>query len=376
MTQAALDIVGDSFQAGVIAAPMEVRTSLPPQIRIIHAGHPIPNADSVKAGEATRRLLTTTTAKDLVLVLISGGGSALLELPLPGISLADLGLLNQLLLQSGLPIRSLNIIRSAISQIKAGGLARMAAPAQVCSIILSDVIGDSLSLIASGPTVLRPDLRNQARELLVEAQLWSQVPKPIQHALKSAAQQRKRAKRPLNHLLAGNRHLILAAKRAATQMGFKTAILSRQMHGEAREQGARFGARLRSRANTIRTPACYLMGGETTVTVSGQGHGGRNQEFALAAATSICDCDNIVVASLASDGIDGPTDAAGAVVDGQTLTLIQRAGFSPEQSLQQNNSYPALESAAALWKTGATGTNVADLVIGLVYPIHTRIPAR
>jgi glycerate-2-kinase len=367
MTQAALDMPGLSFKAGVITMPAGRQVTFPSHLRVFSAGHPIPNTASLQAGEAIKQLLDRTTSKDLVLVLISGGGSALLELPLPGISLTDLRTLNRLLLNSGLPIQSLNVIRSALSQIKAGGLARMAAPARVCSLILSDVIGDPLSMIASGPTVLRSDLRDQAQQLLKDTKLWSQVPKPIQQALEGQTPYRRRARRPVNHLLAGNRQLIEAAKQAAMGLGFDTKVLSRQMQGEARELGSNFGTRLRARSEGIHVPTCYLMGGETTVTVTGEGLGGRNQEFALAAADTIRGCENIVIASLASDGIDGPTDAAGAVVDGHTRRRIQEAGYQLEKSLSNNNSYPTLASAGALIKSGASSTNVADLVIGLLY---------
>ena len=254
---------------------------------------------------------------DLVLVLVSGGGSSLLELPLPGLTLTDLQVINQLLLSSGLPIQNVNTIRSALSRVKAGGLARRASPARVVSLILSDVIGDALGSVASGPTILQPDLRRKGQQILAASGLWSELRAPIRAVLTQDFPPRQRTPRPKNILLAGNRQLVEGAVTACERRGYQSMVLSRQMHGEASAAGRRFAMKMVRLAENVDRPTCCIMGGETTVRVTGMGVGGRNQEFALAAAGLLAGHDRITIASLASDGQDGPTDAAGAIVDGR-----------------------------------------------------------
>jgi glycerate 2-kinase len=368
MTKAALDVPGLHFIDGVVALPEMERLSLPARFKLFHAGHPHPTQASIDAGHMAKKMLAQCTADDIVFVLISGGGSALFELPIPGIELADLHQFNQQLLRAGLPIQQVNIIRSALSQTKAGGLARMAAPARVVALILSDVIGDPLSSIASGPTVLTPDRRNEALQLLKRTTLWLRTPARIRIALEKDRSLRPKVRRPVNVLLAGNRDFIRGALVAAQSLGFKAEVLSRQMHGEARQLGRVFARRLLKRSPGIKHPTCFIMGGETTVTVQGTGKGGRNQEFALAGATTLDGHERIAIASLASDGRDGPTDAAGAIITGATIQTIRRIGLDPDQALDQNDAYHALNAGNALLKTGPTGTNVADIVLGLIYP--------
>jgi hydroxypyruvate reductase len=367
MTQSVLDVPNLQPTAGVIAIPSSDRTAFPGFIQVFRAGHPHPDKNSVKAGQAAKNLLKHCSVDDRVLVLISGGGSALLELPEVGLELEDLHALTDILLRSGLAIQQMNIIRGAISQTKAGGLARMAAPARVVSLILSDVVGDPLSSIASGPTVFGPDRRRHARELLKKAGLWQEIPLRIRTFLAQPGPPRTKAHRPLNVLLAGNSQMLMAAAEAATALGFQTEVLSRQMHGEARQVGRRFARRLKNRRTRVELPTCLLMGGETTVTVTESGKGGRNQEFALAAELE--GEKGVVLVSVASDGRDGPTDAAGAMVDGETIARIRMKGTDPYHALAQNNTHAALKAGGALLETGPTGTNVADLVLGLVYPL-------
>ncbi|TFH34781.1 MAG: DUF4147 domain-containing protein, partial [Anaerolineales bacterium] len=312
MTRAVLEFPELQPEAVVIAIPDSGEPYFPGSLRVFHAGHPHPTEASIAAGRAARDMLERCNPDDVVLVLISGGGSALFELPRAGIELDDLHALTEHLLRSGLPIQQLNIIRSALSQTKAGGLARLAFPARVISLILSDVVGDPLASIASGPTVLGPDYRQQARVLLKNAGLWPRLPARIRTVLDQGGSPRPRTRRPVNILLGGNRQFIDGSRGAAEALGYQTEILSRQMHGEARQAGSRFARRLRNRRTRVEVPTCFILGGETTVTVTGTGKGGRNQEFALAAAVEIDGLDGLVVVSFASDGTDGPTDAAGA----------------------------------------------------------------
>jgi hydroxypyruvate reductase len=368
MTRAAVEILQDQIVAGIIAAPHHI-DDLPPSLQIFRAGHPLPDAGSLAAGRAAELLLESATADDLLLALVSGGGSAMLELPLPGIELDDLRLLNTLLIQSGLPIHEINTTRRALSRIKNGGLARLAAPARVVSLILSDVVGDRLSAIASGPTVLKRASRAEARHILQESGLWSETCASIRSALDLPDPPLEKARRPMNILIGTNSRVVHAAGQHAQALGFSVKTVTTKMQGEASEIGARFGLQIKNlrERGSIEKPVCLLMGGETTVTVRGQGLGGRNQELALAAAIALADTQGIAVMSFATDGIDGPTDAAGAIVTGDTAARARSFGFVPQEALQENDAYPLLKAAGALLHTGPTGTNLNDLVVGLIY---------
>ena len=368
MTRAVVELLHDQIEAGVIAAPRHL-DDLPPSLQIFQAGHPLPDAGSLAAGRAAALLLESTTANDLLLALISGGGSAMLELPLPGIELDDLRLLNTLLIQSGLPIHKINTIRRALSRIKNGGLARLAAPARVLSLILSDVVGDRLSAIASGPTVLKRASRAEARHILQESGLWSETCASIRFALDRPDPPLARARRPRNIVIGNNAHVVHAARQQARALGFSVKTVTTKMQGEARDVGEQFGLRMKNlrQSGTLEKPTCLLMGGETTVTITGKGLGGRNQELALAAAMALSDTQHVAVMSFATDGIDGPTDAAGAIITGDTAARARSLGFVPQEALQENDSYPLLEAAGGLLHTGPTGTNLNDLVVGLIY---------
>ncbi len=363
MCLATTDALGDRVAAGVAAIPIGYENSLPNFIHIFPAGHPLPDEGSLAAGKAVAELLASTQASDLVLVLISGGGSAMLELPLEGVTLKDLRQLNTLLLRSGAPIEDVNTVRRALSQTKSGGVARMAAPAPVVSLILSDVVGDRLTAIASGPTVLRRVPPTAARAVLDQFGLWEQTPQSIRRALTHAGAYSARSRRPKNILIGSNRDVVHAAARAATALGFPTAILTHFMRGEAHEVGQRIARKL------VRTdgPSCLLMGGETTVNVRGKGVGGRNQELALSAALELEGAPMSVLMSLATDGVDGPTDAAGAIVTGDTIPLARSRNLKPEYALAENDTYPILDALNALLRLGPSGTNLNDLVVGLKY---------
>jgi hydroxypyruvate reductase len=363
-----VEILQDQIVAGVIAAQYPI-DGLSPSVQFFNAGHPLPDAGSIAAGHATARLLESTTSDDLLLALVSGGGSAMLELPLPGIELEDLRSLNSLLIKSGLPIHKINTIRRALSRIKNGGLARLAAPARVLSLILSDVVGNRLSAIASGPTVLKPASRAEARQILQENGLWTKTGAAIRFALDCPDPPLEKARRPWNILIGDNTHVIHAAGKQAQALGFSVKTVTTKMDGEARHVGERFSLRMLNlhKRKSLERPTCLLMGGETTVTVQGQGFGGRNQELALAAAITLSGTQRVAVMSFATDGIDGPTDAAGAIITGDTAARAASLGFVPREALEENDAYPLLKAADALLHIGPTGTNLNDLVVGLIY---------
>jgi glycerate 2-kinase len=364
MCRAAAEILDDRLVAGIAAVPHHFEGNLAPSIQAHRAGHPLPDEGSLAAGQAVANLLASTTPEDLVVAVISGGGSAMLELPVTGVHLGDLRALNTLLLQSGAPIQAINTVRRALSQIKSGGLARLAAPARVVALILSDVVGDRLSAIASGPTVLRRPSPLEARAVLDAYCIWDQAPTSVRTALSAPAEPTGRSRRPTNILVGSNRLVIEAAARSATALGFQVRVVSRNMHGEAKVVGERFARRLKHSSG----PVCLLMGGETTVTVRGDGLGGRNQELALSAALALEGVPNVALMALATDGVDGPTDAAGALISGETGSALRRLGVDPERALANNDAYRALDAVRGLLRPGPTDTNLNDLVVGLVYP--------
>jgi glycerate 2-kinase len=368
MAAAAEEILGDRIAAGVVSVP-----SLPPEglhrLELIAGGHPVPTAGSLLAGEKIMQLLQIAAEEDLVLVLLSGGGSAMMEFPQPELSLEDIQKTNVILLKSGAAIREFNCLRTPLSQIKGGGLARMASPARVVCLILSDVVGNSLETIASGPTVYRKYPAEEIEEVLRKYHLRGILPLPVLDCLELYALD---APNPLppdlrveNRIIASNRMAGEAAAAAAGGLGFRPAHLSDDWQGEAWDAGKRFAELLLRESG--RGPACCIAGGETTVAVRGKGKGGRNQEAALAAAIVLEGKPDIALAVLATDGVDGPTEAAGAIVTGQSAARARRMGMDPDQYLVANNSYPFFESLGDLIVTGPTGTNVNDLFIGLVY---------
>jgi glycerate 2-kinase len=364
MCAAAAEILGHRLTAGVAAVPTSTQAGPPQRIEYIPAGHPLPDRGSLAAARAANRLLAATRPSDLVLALISGGGSAMFELPRPPVSLTDLRLLSRLLLRSGAPIQAFNTVRRALSQVKAGGLARMAAPAQVVGLVLSDVVGDRLASVASGPTVVGRASTDQARQVLADLSLWKRAPASVRAALGSKPPATRRTPRPYNVIIGSNRMMIEAAAVEARARGFHPSVVTDRMTGEASLVGRTIAGRLLK----ARPPACLLMGGETTVTIRKGGKGGRNQELALSAAIALDGRPWVALMALASDGVDGPTDAAGAIVTGRTFTKAKKAGWDPTQCLAAHDAYPLLARISALVHTGPTGTNLNDLVVGLVYP--------
>ena len=383
MCEAAAGVLGDSLTEGVAAVPHFPARASPDQLAYIPAGHPLPDEGSLAAGSAVEQMLRNTKRQDTVVVLVSGGGSAMMELPLEGIALSDLLHLNELLLRSGAPIQATNAVRSALSRVKAGGVARLAAPAQVVGLILSDVLGDRLSTIASGPTILRRPDPAAAAAILKSYNLWSSVGAPIRQALRRPREIAAGSPRPINLLVGSSRQVLAAAANHATEFGFAPRIVTRRMRGEARDVGHQIAMRVIHFSNQLKYPlgrsrqsaaqrgragACLLLAGETTVTVHGKGKGGRCQELALSAARALDGMSGVALMAFGTDGVDGPTDAAGAVITGDTARLCREAGLNLEAALADNNAYPVLDSVRALLRTGPTGTNLGDLVVGLIYP--------
>ncbi|MGH2627371.1 MAG: glycerate kinase type-2 family protein [Anaerolineales bacterium] len=366
MAQAAAEILGDAWTRGLVVVPHGSGRARLPRTETVEAGHPLPDEGSLLAGREAERLLAGLERRDYVLALVSGGGSALLELPREGLALDDLRATQGLLLRSGAPIEDLNTVRRALSRLKGGGLARLASPARTLGLILSDVVGDRLEAIASGPTVLAaapgPGF---GLKVLRRSGIEAQVPSAVLATLANPPAPRRPAPRPFNQIVAGNRGALAAARREAQDLGFKTRLITARMTGEAREVGAAVARRLR---RAVQTPVAHLLGGETTVTVRGSGRGGRNQELALAAAIELEGAAGVALMALATDGVDGPTDSAGAIVTGATMPRLRQEGVDPAAALDANDSYPALERAGALIRSGPTGTNVSDIVVALRYP--------
>lgn len=339
------------------------------RIEINECSHPVPDRRGVEGARRIAEICASAQSGDLVLCLISGGASALLPLPAPGISLEEKQETTRLLLACGANIHELNCVRKHISAIKGGQLARLASPAKVTALILSDVIGDDLDVIGSGPTVPDSSTAAGAREILNRYGVWKRVPAPVRERLESAAETPKPGDKALsqvqNIVVGSNRIAAEAAARKARQLGYRPVILSTTIDGETRDVARVHAAIAREIVTANRpwkAPVCVISGGETTVTLRGDGKGGRNQEFALAAAMAIAGLPRALIFSAGTDGTDGPTDAAGAWVTGETVNKISGAS----EALERNDSYHYLQRAGTLVKTGPTGTNVMDLRLILV----------
>ncbi len=378
MAQAVEGILGDRIAAGLVIVKDD--HLLPTRwIALREAGHPVPDARGVAASQEMVDLVRGRVGKkSLILCLISGGGSALMTLPAAGIGLDDLSNLTGALLRSGAPIQDINTVRKHLSQVAGGGLARLAAqgayPATVITLILSDVIGSSLDVIASGPTVPDPTTFADARRVLERYGIGNNAPQAILDHLHREALETPKAGDPVfaavqNVIVADNSGAALAAARQAEALGYHTLLLSTFIEGEAREVAkvlAGMGKEILFRGRPVPRPACLICGGETTVTLRGAGRGGRNQELTLAAALAVQGLDGIVIGSLATDGTDGPTDAAGGLIDGTTVARGQKLGLSAQAALDNNDAYPYLDAVGDLLVTGPTHTNVNDIMVVLV----------
>ena len=331
-------------------------------------GHPVPDENSLAAGKAVLDFLAGIGPDDLLICAISGGASALIAAPHAPITLADLQDLTSRLLACGAPIHEINTLRRHLDLLKGGGFLQQTG-ATVLSLILSDVIGNELHAIASGPTAADPSTRADALQILQKYDLSGQVAQSILTVLQDAPETLKPGHPRLNNvqnlLIGSNLMAIHAALRQAADEGFHPYLLRADLGGEARDAAIELCRALRwacQRGEPVARPFCMVAGGETTVTLHGNGRGGRNTELALAAVTELADFPNVLLLSLATDGEDGPTDAAGAIVNGETWQRAKTLGLGPIDHLQRNDSYSFFEALDDLVKTGPTGTNVNDLV--------------
>ncbi|WP_298905859.1 DUF4147 domain-containing protein [uncultured Aliiroseovarius sp.] len=324
---------------------------------VLRAGHPVPDAAGLAAGQRVMDLLRTAHENDRVIALISGGGSALLPAPLAGISLEDKAALNRLLLGAGLDITQMNLVRQQVSQLKGGGLLRLAAPAPVTAYILSDVIGDDLRAVASGPTVAPIGTREDARTIAIQAGIWARLPGAIRARLEDGVAPVPAPPLPKNILIGSNRMSLEAALKDASR-SFDAHIVSDALVGDVASAAERI-----MHSPVTDGPCALLFGGETTVRLTGTGRGGRNQELALRIALRAQEMPKRpwLFLSGGTDGRDGPTSAAGGFADAGTTARIRAAGLDPHALLANNDSYKALSAAGDLLETGATGTNVADI---------------
>jgi hydroxypyruvate reductase len=390
MAQAAADILGAELREGIVivkAAGAEPGTADPhvpsaaprSSVTVLNARHPLPDERGVTATRRIATLLESTSERDLVLVLISGGGSALLTLPAPDITLDDMEALTQALLACGASIDEINMLRKQLDLVKGGGLARMAAPATLITLILSDVVGNPLDVIASGPTVPNRSSFADAYAVLERYELIDRVPAMVvarlQAGMRGAVAETPGAGDPIfarvqNVLIGSNAQAAAAALEAARAEGFHPLLLTTFAQGEARVVGrllAAVACELVASGQPVPRPACVVLGGETTVTLRGQGRGGRNQELALAAVRDMAGLADVALITLATDGGDGPTDAAGAVVTGETLARATEQQLDPDAYLANNDAYAFFAALGDLLQPGPTNTNVNDLAFVLAF---------
>ena len=358
MARAAADVLGERIDSGIVITKYDHVMGEIPHVRCMEAGHPVPDQNSFAATREALALTENLTAEDTVLFLLSGGGSALFEQPL--IPAAELTDLTEQLLASGADIVSMNTLRKRMSAVKGGRFAEHCAPARVFSIVLSDILGDPLDMIASGPA--HPDTSTatdahavvEKSGLRLSPEATALLDKPLPAALPNVETQ----------ITGSVRELCAAAAAAAERRGYTPVLLTDQLNSEAREAGRFLAAIARTHAGD--GSYAYIAGGETVVQLKGKGRGGRNQELALAAAEGIAGLSNVAVFSVGSDGTDGPTDAAGGYVDGGTLAALTREGKNAAAALAENDAYPALNAVGGLIMTGPTGTNVNDVAVLLI----------
>ncbi|MEY4718304.1 MAG: hypothetical protein RL563_922 [Pseudomonadota bacterium] len=381
MISAARVIIPSASLGHAIAVTTEDNLTTIDGVDVYMAGHPLPNAAGLHAAQKIANALTSAKANELVLTLISGGGSALLPYPVAGLSLDDKTKVTQQLLSSGADIHEINCVRKHLSRLKGGGLVKLAYPADVHALILSDVLDDDLSTIASGPTVADPTTFGDAIDILKSYQCWELSPQTVRDYLeKGACDPNLETLKPTDQtygisthtLIGSNRLSIDAVYQQSQQLGYQSQIYSHRLCGEARTVAEGFAAHCRNlQTKGLTRPTAIIAGGETTVTVTGRGKGGRNQEMALAfalAAENIHLSGSWCFLSGGTDGRDGPTDAAGGLVDSDSLSRMRGHNLKPQELLEANDAYNALQTADDLIITGGTGTNVADLQIALLHP--------
>jgi glycerate 2-kinase len=377
MAQAIEKILGPRIHKGIVVTKHGYVAPLK-KIQLVEGGHPLPDEGGMEGTKRILNLISNLDQNDLVICLMSGGGSALLLSPGSGISLKDIKELTDQLLRCGANIKEINTIRKHISQVKGGRLAQLAHPAHVITLILSDVIGSKLDSIASGPTAPDTTTFSDCLKIIQKYGLKDKIPPSIHDRLKKGAQGKiEETPKPgdpifkkVRNLIIGSNSLALeAARQKAEGLGFNTTILSRPVSGDttrAAVKHANLAKRIQEIGDPVSPPACLISGGETTVKIKGKGLGGRNQEFVLVGATKIAGLKNIVMLSAGTDGTDGPTDAAGALCDGKTIKRALQKGIDPGRYLDNNDSYHFFGKLGDLLKTGPTNTNVMDIHVVLV----------
>ena len=359
MAHAARACLQDNFCGGVVVTKYGHVNGEIADVACFEGGHPVPDENSLRGTDAALALTEDLTESDTVVFLLSGGGSALFEKPL--LPLAELQDVTNQLLAAGADIVEINTIRKRLSAVKGGRFARHCAPAQVFAVVLSDILGDPLDMIASGPTY--PDSSSCAQALDIAKRYGLRL---SERAWALLAQETPKTADNVTVRVTGSvRELCAAAAKACRDLGYTPEILTDCEQGVAREVGARLGALARENAS-CGTPRAFILGGETVVRLTGNGKGGRNQELALAAAPALAGLKHCCVFSVGSDGTDGPTDAAGGYVDGETEAALRVAGRDVYRTLADNDAYHALQAVGGLIRTGATGTNVNDVAVALV----------
>lgn len=376
MGRAMEEILGERLTRGVVITKYGHAESLS-KLGILEAGHPIPDQKSVKGARVLYRIAAEADERTLIINLVSGGGSALFTLPQDGVSLRDVQETTRLLLESGADIREINCLRKHLSRVKGGHFARISYPARTITIILSDVVGDRLDTIASGITVADDTTYAKANDILRKYRIHDRVPRSVTELIRSGMEgsvpETPKAgdivfSRVTNVLLGNNLAACRAAASAGEKLGYKTHILTTSLTGEAREIARFFSSMARDidlGMSDFQRPALLIAGGETTVTIRGTGTGGRNQEMALAFLVDMLEThpslENICFLSAGTDGNDGPTDAAGAIIDRALMERVRSLGIHPAVFLENNDAYHFFGRTGALFKTGPTGTNVCDL---------------
>jgi len=376
MAEAVEEILGDRIIDGLVNVQKGTAQSFrTKRIRLNEAGHPIPDEGGLKGARNITKLLADVKESDLVISLISGGGSALLPLPVDNITLAEKQDVTNSLLRCGATIDEVNIVRKHVSGIKGGRLARHTYPATLICLLISDVVGDPLPSIASGPTVPDPSTYSDAIGILKRYDVWESLPQAIRQHLNRGLEGKApespkpgdpHFKKVHNIILGSNRIALKAAGAKAMELALTPTTLSSFVEGEARHVGTVIASLARETAvseSFLRRPIAVLMGGETTVAVTGSGRGGRNQELVLSASLRINGLEGVAIASAGTDGLDGSTDAAGAIVDGSTARRAQEEGMNPVDYLDNNDSYHFFRDLEDLIITGPTGTNVNDVMI-------------
>ncbi len=380
MALGAKHILEASIKSGILITKhidRDLEKELHPKIKVLEGDHPIPTEKSVSAAQSAMNMLQKLKPDDIVICLISGGGSALAVKPKTGITIEDYQSLTRKLLACGASIEEINVIRQQIDEVKGGGLLRHFHPATVISLILSDVVGDPLDMIASGPTVASSHTREEAVSILEKYDLIEIIPSNIKRLLciPDEGDERgtnidlvKEENKVFTYFVGNNTAAALAAKKTAENLGYSTAVMTTQLQGEAREVGERIARDIiADKEKESKGKQCKVYGGETTVTMKGNGRGGRNQELALAAAIALDGAENCCLISLATDGEDGPTDAAGAIVNGATVSRGLEKNLVAQSYLDANDSYTYHDLTKGLVVTGPSGTNVNDLVLVFIY---------